>query len=98
MRERWSSLLAAQDGVRRARGGTAQLFGCDPLDVTCDRCLLEDRLRELGPCAIPCRCDVPDAKGPRHELPNRLREVPDVGWGGALVVDDGDLVERAAEP
>ena len=53
-----------------------------------DARLLEDRLGELGPRAVPLRGDVPDAWRELDQLTCRFGKMTDVGWRTALVVDD----------
>src|SRR5207302_7054647 len=67
-------------------------------DAAGDPGLREDRLRELGPCAVTGRGEVPDAERQLEHLARRRREMADVRGRAPLIVDDGDLVPLDAEP
>ena len=61
--------LAAKDGVGRSRRGAAELLGRDRHDTAFHPGLGEDRLCELGPCALAFGRDVPDPLRSDDDLP-----------------------------
>src|SRR5690349_4313400 len=91
-------LLAAEHRVSRACCGTPQLRARYAPDAHADACLLEDRLREVGPGAVACGGEMPDAVRAIEQLSRRASQMADVRRRGALVVDDGDLVALLREP
>src|SRR5262245_58878306 len=97
---RCAGTLTAEHRVRGPGSASFQLCGRDSADTAIDACLLEDRLREVGPRAVASGSDVPEA--PRtvldHQRAHCLREVSGEGRRGTLVVDDPYLVAFLAEP
>ena len=74
--------LAAEDGVRGSWRRPAELGRRDPPNATLDPGRFEDRLGELGPCAVALCCEMPDAwRAIRRSTSSRVarREMPDVG-------------------
>ena len=82
--------------VERASSRTSELGRRDPAHPAVDTRLGEDRLRELGPCAVAVGGDVPHAARKLDELAHRGAEMSDVCRAASLVVDDGDLVSFRA--
>src|SRR5207253_9693947 len=76
--------LASQHRVRGTRRRPPQLLRGHAPHAAAHSRLLEDRLRELGPGALALRRYVPDPRRTLHDLPQRLRQVPDVGRRRAL--------------
>src|SRR5688572_4880055 len=61
VRQPWSALvLAAQHGVGRARGRTAELLRRDRSHPAVEAGFFEDCLREVGPRAVALGGEVPD--------------------------------------
>src|SRR5512133_985034 len=92
MRESRRVLLAAQNRIRRPLRGPSELGARDAAHPSVQAGFREDRLGELGPGCITFRGKVPDAKRPLQQLTRRSRQMADVRRGGALVVDNRDLV------
>src|SRR5205085_4638342 len=88
----------AQHRVGGPLDGRRVLAARDAADAAGDARLLEDRLGEVGPCAVTCGGDVVDAERPAHDVLDGGGEMPDVGRTATLVVDDGDLVALGREP
>src|SRR5215831_8583662 len=92
--------LAAEHRIRRSRRGPPELLGRDATDATVEPLLLEDRLGEVRPGAVPAGGQMPCAAREIlvDEAVHRRREVTDECWAPALVVDDRHLVPLLAEP
>src|SRR2546425_1101231 len=87
VRQLRSALLRPQPRVRGARRGGRDLRGRDAANARLEACLLEDRLREVGPRAVSPRRHVVDAVREVDHLLRRLCEMPDVRRRATLVVD-----------
>ena len=71
MREGGRPLLAAQHRVGGARRRSAELRGRDPAHAGAEPGLLENRLGELGPCAVARSGEMPDTPWELEELRHR---------------------------
>src|SRR5438034_3767320 len=97
MRKARRSFLTPQHRVRGPQCRTAELRARDAAHARVQPGLLEDRLCEFGPGAIPGGGEMPDAEGAVEQLSRRRGQVTRVGGSGALIVDDRDLVTLTAE-
>jgi hypothetical protein len=90
-------MLTPQHGIGRARRRPSELLRRDAPHPATHTGLVEDRLGELGPCAVAFGREVTGALGPIEHVPDSRGQVADVGRRATLVVDDSDLVPLGAE-